>query len=169
MSTENLTHLEAIKKIKELSESAKFCMFCTELETLPINSRPMGLQETDDEGNLWFISSDDSNKNFEIKEDRRVQLFFMNNSDYQYLSVFGKASVYKDKTTIEDKWSPMANAWFEDGKDDPKVSIIRVEPTETYYWDTKVGKLVSLFSFVAAAVTGKTTDNSDGVEGNATV
>lgn len=169
MSTENLTHLEAIKKIKELSESAKFCMFCTELETLPINSRPMGLQETDDEGNLWFISSDDSNKNFEIKEDRRVQLFFMNNSDYQYLSVFGKASVYKDKTTIEDKWSPMANAWFEDGKDDPKVSIIRVEPTETYYWDTKVGKLVSLFSFVAAAVTGKTTDNSDGVEGNASV
>jgi len=169
MSTENLTHLEAIKKIKELSESAKICMFCTELETLPINSRPMGLQETDDEGNLWFISSDDSNKNFEIKEDRRVQLFFMNNGDYQYLSVFGKASVYKDKTTIEDKWSPMANAWFEDGKDDPKVSIIRVEPTETYYWDTKVGKLVSLFSFVAAAVTGKTTDNSDGVEGNATV
>ncbi|AZA54907.1 pyridoxamine 5'-phosphate oxidase family protein [Chryseobacterium sp. G0201] len=169
MSTENLTHLEAIKKIKELSESAKICMFCTELETLPINSRPMGLQETDDEGNLWFISSDDSNKNFEIKEDRRVQLFFMNNGDYQYLSVFGKATVYKDKTTIEDKWSPMANAWFEEGKDDPKVSIIRVEPTETYYWDTKVGKLVSLFSFVAAAVTGKTTDNSDGVEGNAIV
>ncbi|MCS3529012.1 pyridoxamine 5'-phosphate oxidase family protein [Chryseobacterium sp. JUb7] len=169
MSKENLTHLEAIKKIKELSESAKICMFCTELETLPINSRPMGLQETDDEGNLWFISSDESNKNFEIKDDRRVQLFFMNNSDYQYLSVFGEASIYKDKTTIEDKWSPMAKAWFEEGKDDPKVSIIRVEPSETYYWDTKVGKLVSLFNFVSAAVTGKTTDNSDGVEGNATI
>lgn len=169
MSTENLTHLEAIKKIKELSESAKICMFCTELDKLPINSRPMTLQETDDEGNLWFISSDTSNKNFEIKEDRNVQLFFMNNSDYQYLSVYGEASIYKDRTTIEDKWSPMAKAWFEDGKDDPTVSIIRVEPKETYYWDTKVGKLVSLFSFVAAAVTGNTTDNSDGVEGKANV
>ncbi|UZT98397.1 pyridoxamine 5'-phosphate oxidase family protein [Chryseobacterium fluminis] len=169
MSKENLTHLEAIKKIKELSENAKVCMFCTELETLPINSRPMSLQETDEEGNLWFISSDDSNKNFEIKDDRRVQLFFMNNSDYQYLSVFGEATIYKDKTTIEDKWSPMAKAWFEEGKDDPKVSIIRVEPKDTYYWDTKVGKLVSLFNFVSAAVTGNTTDNSDGVEGNAKV
>ncbi|KQT23282.1 general stress protein [Chryseobacterium sp. Leaf405] len=167
MSTENLTHLEAIKKIKELSESAKICMFCTELGTTPINSRPMSLQETDDEGNLWFISSDTSNKNFEIKEDRNVQLFFMNNSDYQYLSVYGEASIYKDKTTIEEKWSPMAKAWFEDGKDDPNVSIIRVEPSETYYWDTKAGKLVSLFSFVASAITGKTTDNSDGVEGKA--
>lgn len=169
MSTENLTHQDAIKKIKDLSESAKVCMFCTELDKLPFNSRPMSLQETDDEGNLWFISSDTSNKNFEIKEDRRVQLFFMNNSDYQYLSVYGTATIYKDRSTIEDKWSPMAKAWFENGKDDPNVSIIRVEPTDTYYWDTKVGKLVSLFTFVASAVTGKTTDNSDGVEGNAKV
>ncbi|KMQ68317.1 general stress protein [Chryseobacterium sp. FH2] len=169
MSTQNLTHQEAIKKIKELSESARICMFCTELGNVPVNSRPMTLQETDDSGNLWFISSDISNKNFEIKEDRRVQLFFMNNSDSQYLSVYGNASVYKDKTTIEDKWSPLAKAWFEEGKDDPKVSIIRVEPEETYYWDTKAGKLVSLFSFVASAITGIKTNNSDGVEGNAIV
>lgn len=168
MSTQNLSHLEAIKKIKELSESARICMFCTELETIPVNSRPMSLQETDDSGNLWFISSADSNKNFEIKEDRRVQLYFMNNSDSQYLSVYGTASVYKDKSTIEEKWSPMAKAWF-DGKDDPKVTIIRVEPKETYYWDTKAGKLVSLLSFAAAAITGKKTNNADGVEGNATI
>ncbi|PZU80281.1 MAG: general stress protein [Chryseobacterium sp.] len=168
MSTENLTHLEAIKKIKEISEKARICMFCTELDRLPSNSRPMSLQETDDNGNLWFISSATSNKNFEIKEDRRIQLFFMNNSDSEYLSVYGEASIYKDKSTIEDKWSTMANAWFE-GKDDPNVSIIRVEPKETYYWDTKAGKLVSLLSFVTSALTGNKTDNSDGVEGNAVI
>lgn len=168
MSTENLSHLEAIKKIKELSENARICMFCTDLQNLPIHSRPMSLQETDDSGNLWFISSDQSNKNFEIKEDKRVQLYFMNNSNSQYLSVFGEALIYKDKSTIEEKWSAMANAWF-DGKDDPNVSIIRVEPKETYYWDTKAGKLVSLLSFVAAAVTGNKTDNSDGVEGSAII
>lgn len=168
MSTQNLTNQEAVKKIKELSEKAKFCMFCTELTKVPVNSRPMTLQETDDSGNLWFISSDTSNKNFEIKEDRNVQLFFMNNDDSEYLSVYGEASIYKDRTTIEEKWSAMANAWF-DGKDDPTVSIIRVEPKDTYYWDTKAGKLVSLLSFVAAAVTGNKTDNSDGIEGNANV
>ncbi|WP_144283730.1 pyridoxamine 5'-phosphate oxidase family protein [Chryseobacterium echinoideorum] len=168
MSTENLSRTDAAKKIKELSEKAKFCMFCTELENLPINTRPMSLQETDDEGNLWFISSDASNKNFQIKEDKRVQLMFMNNSDSEYLSVFGDATIYKDRATIEDKWSSMANAWF-DGKDDPNVSIIRVTPTDTYYWDTKAGKLVSLLSFAAAAITGNKTDNSDGVEGKAEI
>lgn len=169
MSTENLHSQEAVKKLKELSESARTCMFCTELSTLPNNARPMSLQECDQEGNLWFISSRDSNKNFEIKDDNRVQLYFMNNGSSEYLSIFGKAYIYTDKNTIEDKWSSFANAWFEEGKDDPKVTIIRVTPDETYYWDTKAGKFVSMVTFIASAVTGIKTDNSDGVEGNLTV
>lgn len=169
MSTENLNQTEAIKKLKELSESARLCMFCTDLTTLPIAARPMSLQETDAEGNLWFLSSDTSNKNFEIKEDNRVQLYFMNNGSSEYLSVFGKAFIYKDKSTIEEQWTPLAKAWFEDGKEDPKVSVIRVTPEETYYWDTKAGKLVSFLSFATAAITGNKSDNSDGVEGKLNV
>ncbi len=169
MSTENLTRQDAIKKLKELSESARICMFCTELTTLPNNARPMTIQECDSEGNLWFISSADSNKNFEIADDNRVQLYFMNNGSAEYLSVFGKAFIYRDHNTIEEKWSPVAKAWFENGKEDPKVSIIRVTPDDTYYWDTKAGKFISMLSFLASAVTGKTTDNSDGVEGNLSV
>ncbi|WP_417429911.1 pyridoxamine 5'-phosphate oxidase family protein [Halpernia sp.] len=168
MSKENLNQTKAIEKLKDLSESARICMFCTDLSKLPITARPMSLQETDKEGNLWFISGDQSNKNFEIKDDNKVQLFFMNKSNSEYKSVFGKAFIYKDKSTIEEKWSPLANAWF-DGKEDPNVSIIRVTPDETYYWDTKAGKLVTMLSFVTAAISGKKTDNSDGIEGSLNV
>jgi hypothetical protein len=35
----------------------------------------MSLQETDDEGNLWFISSDTSNKNFEIEMIKEYSYF----------------------------------------------------------------------------------------------
>ena len=110
MSTQNLFQKEAIEKLKELSEKARTCMFVTELDQLPSNSRPMSLQECDDEGNLWFISSKESNKNMEIERDPRVQLYFMNNSDSEYLSVYGKAFIYDDKSTIEEKWSVFANA-----------------------------------------------------------
>lgn len=164
MSTENLQQKEAIQKLKELSEKARVCMFATNLEKLPIMSRPMSLQECDEEGNLWFISSKESAKNQDIKSDNRVQLFFANNSDYEYISVYGKAYEYDDRATIEEKWSPLANAWF-DGKDDPNVTIIRVAPEESYYWDTKSGKTASFLSFAWAAITGQKTDNSDGIEG----
>jgi general stress protein 26 len=169
MSKENLFNAEAIEKLKELSEKAKTCMFITNLsDKSPHNSRPMGLQECDAEGNLWFISNKESGKNIQIQEDNDVQLYFMNNSDYEYLSITGKAYIYEDKATIEDKWSAVANAWF-DGKDDPNVSIIRVTPVAVYYWDTKYGKFVSLIHFVSAVLVGKNTDNSDGIEGKINV
>lgn len=165
MSKENLFNAEAIEKLKELSEKARICMFITNLnDKSPLNSRPMGLQECDQEGNLWFISSKESGKNIQIEHDNEVQLYFMNNSNHEYLSIKGDAYIYDDKATIEDKWSVVANAWF-DGKDDPDVSIIRVTPEEVYYWDTKFGKFVTMVHFVSAIIVGKKTDNSDGIEG----
>ena len=160
----NLSDQKAIAKLKALAEDVKMCMFCTELTQLPINSRPMGLQEVDDFGNLWFISSRSSNKNFEISQDDRVQLFFSKSSDSHYLSVYGKATIYRDRAKIEELWSPMAKAWFEEGKDAPDVTLIKVAPEEVYYWDTKDGKLVSLLKIAASALTGLQSDG--GVEGN---
>ena len=165
MSKENLFSKDAIEKLKELSEKARTCMFVTNLDRKPpFNARPMSLQECDEEGNLWFISSKESHKNMEIERNNEVQLYFMNNGDYEYLSVLGNAFIYDDKHTIEDKWSVFANAWF-DGEEDPNVSIIRVEPRDVYYWDTKAGKFVSMMYFVSSILTGKKTDNKDGVEG----
>src|SRR6218665_2651540 len=120
----NLSDKEAIAKLKELAESVGTCMFCTELGNTPFSTRPMGLQEVDDEGGLWFISSGDSNKNEEIKEDDKVQLIFAQSSNAHYLSVYGTASIYKDKSKIEQVWSPIAKAWFKEGKDDPNVTVI---------------------------------------------
>jgi general stress protein 26 len=72
----------------------------------------MGLREVDDQGNLWFLSSKSSNKNFEIKQDNRVQLFFAKNSDSQFLSVYGNAKIYTDQSKIEEIFPLIANAWF---------------------------------------------------------
>lgn len=158
---------EAIGKLKELAEDIKTCMFCTELSVRPIPVRPMAVREVDDQGNLWFISSEQSNKNDEIKGDDEVQLIFAKNADAHFLSIFGKASIYRDKEKIEEIWTPIAKTWFEEGKDDPDVSAIKVTPTEAYYWDTKNGKAVTLLKIVAGAITGKTDEG--GVEGRLNV
>ncbi len=160
----NLVSSEAAKKIKEMAEDIKICMFCTELLQLPITTRPMSVQEVDDKGNLWFISSKQSNKNFEILKDDRVQLFFSKMSDSHYLSVFGNATIYRDKSKIEEVWSPIAKAWFEEGEDDPDVTVIKVKPSDAYYWDTKEGKVITLFKIAAAAITGGTAKDI-GIEG----
>jgi len=163
----NLTDEKALEKLKSLAEDIKICMFCTELTELPIATRPMGVQEVDDKGNIWFISSRKSNKNFEIKEDDRVQLIFSKISSAEYLSVYGNATIYTDQSKIDDLWTPIAKAWFEEGKDDPDVSVIKVAPSDVYYWDTKDGKIITLLKIAAAAITGSKSDG--GVQGKISV
>ncbi len=164
---ENLNNTQAIEKLKAIAGDIKIAIFCTDLTQLPINSRPMSVQDIDDEGNLWFISSTESNKNFEIKKDDKVQLFFSKISSSQYLSVYGHATIYKDQEKINELWSPIAKAWFEEGKKDPKVTLIKVTPADAYYWDTKDGKVITLLKIASDALFG--TKNDIGVEGKLNV
>lgn len=163
----NLSHQEAIDKFKELVKHESVCLFTTRLTEVPLTTRPMSIQKVCDQGNFWFLSASDSSKNQEIIEDSRVQLFINNTSNYEFLSVYGKATISRDRQKIDELWSDIAKAWFNEGKDDPRVTVIKVTPEEGFYWDTKDGKLVSLIKIAASAVTGKTLQ--EGVEGRISV
>ncbi len=162
----NLTQEEAIDKFKELVDHESTCLFTTRLTQVPLTTRPMHVQEVCDQGNFWFLSSSDSDKNQEIANDSRVQLFISNTSNYEFLSVYGKASISRDREKIDKYWTEITKAWF-DGKDDPRITVIKVTPEEGFYWDTKDGKLVSMVKILASAVTGKTME--EGVEGTISV
>lgn len=162
----NLSQQEAIDKFKQLVKHESICLFTTQLTQVPLTTRPMGVQKVCDQGNFWFLSSSDSDKNAEIAIDNRVQLFFVNTSDYEFLSVYGTASISRDQQKIDEFWSDMNKAWFE-GKDDPRITVIKVTPEEGFYWDTKNGKLVSMIKILASAVSGKTLE--EGVEGTISV
>ena len=161
---QNLSNYAAIDKIKELVKHNSICMFVTHLEDLPLESRPMSVAQVDDEGNMWFISGKSTTKNQEISTDPRVQLFFSNVSDQEYLTVYGTAGEVDDKAKLKEVWTPIAKAWFEGGIDDPDVSLLKVQPEDAFYWDTKNGRMISLIKILASAVVGKTIE--EGVQGN---
>lgn len=162
--TKNLEGAAGISKIRELAMDAKICHFITALDKKPLTSRPMSVLEVDDSGNFWFMSGRDSHKNFDINDDPDVQLLFSNTSSSEYLSVYGFAEIIKDRGKIEELWTPIARTWFNEGKDDPDLTLIRVQPADAHYWDTKSNKMIQLIKIASGAILGKTMD--DGVEGN---
>lgn len=164
---QDLVNQEAVEKLKELAEKAGTCMFSTSVSNFPHTSRPMALQEVDETGKLWFISSTESEKNKEIADDNRVTLYFQNSGTYQFLAVSGYAQIHTDKQIIEKYWTDFANAWF-DGKDDPTVTVISVDPIDSDYWDTKDGKIISLIKMSFMAITGNKGDDN-GIEGKLTI
>jgi general stress protein 26 len=156
---------EAVKKLKDLAKSAENCFFCTNIKTgLPLSVRPMSVLEVDDKGNLWFMSHNDSNKNGEIALDPFTHLFFQENKNSGFLNIYGISEIVNDQEKIDELWNPLLKVWFQEGKDDAKISLIKVEPTNVYYWDTKHGEAIAFIKMAASIITGKTMDDS--VEGN---
>lgn len=156
-TTENLIELEAIQKLKELVEEIGVCLFCT---TLKIDDgatcRPMEAMQVCDQGNIWFFSDVDSDKNEEIKKDKLVQLFFSHPGKSSYLIVNGDAEIIIDRKKTDELWSPLVKTWFKEGKDDPSISIIKVKPQSAYYWDTDGNKMINFFKMVTSIATGTT-------------
>jgi len=160
-STEDETPLmgeEGIEKLKDLVGNNSVCMFTSNVEHVPLQTRPMTVQQVDDDGNFWFFSSRSSHKNHEVLNDSRVQLLFANTSASEYLTVNGTATVSDDRKKIAEIWSPMAKAWFQEGKDDPDLTLIKVKPESAHYWEPKQNKMVTLFKMAASAVSGKDMD-----------
>lgn len=162
MSTKNLEHRDALKKLKELVEDIETCMLATHLEYLPLNVRPMQTLQVDDTGNIWFFNSKDSLQYTDIQQDSRVQLIYSHPGKTEFLSIYGTAHISHDQDKIDELWHPMVKAWF-DGKNDPDLMLLRVSPQDAYYWDTKHNKLVSLFKIAASAVSDHSYD--DGMKG----
>jgi general stress protein 26 len=152
---------EAVDKIKQLVKKASSCFFCSGITTAKaFSTRPMSVQKTDDEGNLWFLSPSDSKKNAEIAVDPNVQILFQGSPHSDYLSLYGIATISRDKEMIKELWEPILKTWFTEGQDDPRISVIKVQPVEAYYWDTKHGEAVAFLKQIVGAAIGKTLDDS---------
>ncbi|WP_419801010.1 pyridoxamine 5'-phosphate oxidase family protein [Mucilaginibacter sp.] len=160
----SLSGEEALKKMKDIAEGTKSCFFCTDIKTgSAMAVRPMSVQKVDDEGVFWFLSSNDSHKDQEIKQDDHVHLLFQESHQSGFLNVYGNASISADKQKIKELWEPILKTWFTEGVDDPRISVISIKPTEAYYWDNKHGNAVAFVKMAIGAVIGKTLDDS--VEG----
>jgi general stress protein 26 len=158
---EDLQGPDAVKKIKEMVEQAENCFFCSAIATGDSNGdRPMNVRQVDDEGNLWFLSASDSRKNQELALDPRVKLYFQGSKHADFMQLNGQATISRNQEKIEELWSKMVETWFTEGKDDPRVTVIKVTPTEGYYWDTKHGMAVAGIKMLIGAVIRKTLDDS---------
>ncbi len=162
-NTENLRSSEAVNKIKELIEKANISLFTTKLSSAPFSTRPMSTLKVDENGIIWFFSKVYSNKNMDIKQDDRVQLFYLHSALSEYLSLYGRAEIVTDRRMIDELWNPLAKVWF-DGKEDPTLTILKITPEDGHYWDTKHSKMVQLLKLAIGAIIGKPLD--DGLEGN---
>lgn len=141
-------------KIKKLIEDARIGMFTTNYEN-KLFSRPIAISQVDKANNIWFFTDVQSEKVDEIVQNKNVNFSFSNQDDNAYVSISGKAELIIDQEKIEELWNIFVEAWFPEGKDSDRLTLVKVIPDSAEYWDGTSSKIVSLFHLAKAITTGK--------------
>ena len=149
-----LSGQEGLKKIAGLIKGIRICMLSTVDNQGFAVSRPMATQDVEFDGAIWFLTRSTSGKVENIAHNQNVTLDYAEPSDNKYVTLRGRASVSRDQAKIDEMWNPMYKAWFPDGKEDPQISVVRVDVREGEYWEANSSKIVMGIRYVAAAVTG---------------
>jgi len=91
------------------------------------------LIEDDDGGPIWFFTSSDSDLVAELARQKDAVLHFASKGHDLFASVEGELTVDTDRATIDRLWNPFVAAWFE-GKDDPKIRLLRFDAGHAQIW-----------------------------------
>ncbi|HLV23155.1 MAG TPA: pyridoxamine 5'-phosphate oxidase family protein [Moheibacter sp.] len=159
MSQDNLNHQESVEKLRQMATKIDIAMLCTQgVGTSHLHAVPMSTQEVDEEGNIWFLLSDQSESFKHLQRDSMVNLLYSDPSNYSFISIYASTEISRDKARIEKYWNVAMEGFFENGKEDAAVCLLKVKPMEAHYWDTETNKFITFFKAVVAGITGKDAD-----------
>ena len=98
------------------------------------HSRPMTAQiEGDAGGPIWFFSSKENALVQRLAQPRPAIAAFTAKGHDLFASIQGQLSVDNDRAVIDRLWNPFIAAWF-DGKDDPKLVLLRFDAEHAQVW-----------------------------------
>lgn len=140
--------LEKKKHLHELLESFDTAMLITRHRE-KLHARPMAVASVEGTNCVWFVSSIDSPKADEIREDPRVSATFQ--KERRFVALSGRAELVRDRAKIDALWKEAWRVWFPNGKNDPSIALIRVNVEDAEFWDNAGAKGVR---YVFEAVKG---------------
>lgn len=154
-----MTETPDAQKITSLLEDFRFGMVTTLDGSMPV-ARPLTIQEVEPGGDLWFLVSKQSSVVQQLAADRRAGVALSSNDSW--VSLTGTAQVVDSQERVEKYWSPVVEAWFPDGKDDPSITVLKFSADGGEYWDTPGSRVATALAFVKAKITGEPLEGDTG-------
>lgn len=105
-------------------------------DATPASLRPMtAVPDSDkDEGPIWFFTSTDSAivQTMALREE--AVFTFASKGHDVFATVHGALTRSVDRDVIDRLWNPFIAAWYEGGKDDPKLALLRLDLSTAEIW-----------------------------------
>jgi general stress protein 26 len=99
------------------------------------HTRPMTAQlEGDEGGPIWFFTAKDTELVRQLRGNDRAVATFASKEHDVFAAVHGSLRVDTDTAVIDHLWNPFVAAWYEGGKDDPKLALLRLDRDAGQVW-----------------------------------
>ncbi len=96
--------------------------------------QPMTAQFEGEAGPIWFFTTKDNTLVEALSESHQAIANYVSKGHDLFAAVHGTLSVDNDRATVDRLWNPHVEAWFEGGKNDPKLALLRLDTTSAQLW-----------------------------------
>jgi general stress protein 26 len=99
------------------------------------HTRPMTAQFERERGPIWFFASTDNAIVQALgSEDARAVASFTAKGHDLFAAIHGRLTVDTDRAVVDRLWNRYAAAWFDGGKDDPRIALLRLDAEHAEVW-----------------------------------
>lgn len=128
----------------------------------PRHMAPMTAFHDKDTHTLWFYGDRNTDLVKDIGEDGHAGMFcFMDKDHGVYACLGGDLSLSHDEGRIDKHWSPMVSAWYPEGKDDPKLVLVRFDVVDAQVWVSDSGPVKFAYEIAKANLTKTQPDEGE--------
>ncbi|EPX80440.1 pyridoxamine 5'-phosphate oxidase family protein [Salipiger mucosus] len=118
---------------------------------------PMSPHADPDENAIWFITARGSAADRAAHSGGEASFHVADSKANVFANVFGKIDISDDSKKLDEIWSAVAGAWFENGRDDESVRLVKMTPHDAEVWAGDGGASF-LYEIARANVKGGTPD-----------
>ena len=98
------------------------------------HARPMTAQLGGERGPIWFFTAKDTEIVRRLQEGNRAIATFSSKGHDLFATVHCSLQLDNDRRNIDRLWNRFVAAWFEGGKDDPKLALLRLDAERAEIW-----------------------------------
>ena len=109
------------------------------------HAKPMTALFEEERGPLWLFTSNETELVGELATGARpASMVYASKGHELFATIDGSLTVDNDRAVIDRLWNPFIAAWFEEGKDDPKLALLRFDPDHAQIWENDSSLLAGI-------------------------